>query len=443
MHANILKQRRKLDHSKVNVITLGCSKNLVDSEQLLAQLDHNGMSATHEEENSNAGTVVINTCGFIDKAKEESVNTILDYVGRKAEGLVNKVIVTGCLSHRYKDEMQAEIPEVDAWFGTNELDQLVKTLGADYKKELLGERRTTTDSHYAYLKIAEGCNRPCSFCAIPLMRGKHNSRSIEFLVDEAKFLVNKGVKEIMLIAQDLTYYGLDLYGERRLADLLKHLSDVKGLEWIRLHYAYPSGFPVDILPVMRERDNICNYLDIPLQHISDGVLKTMRRGTNRQRTEELLDTIRAEVPGIAIRSTMLVGHPGETEDDHHQLLEFLRQQRLDRVGVFTYSHEENTHAGNAFENLINEETKQRRHDEVMELQQDISFEINRSKVGQPLKTIIDRHEGDFYVGRTESDSPEVDNEVMIYTEQELHIGEFYPVEITDAMEYDLIGRIKG
>ena len=441
MHTNIRKQRRQLDPSKVNVITLGCSKNLVDSEQLLAQLDHSGMQATHEEDDSDAGTVVINTCGFIDRAKEESVNTILDYVGRKEEGRVNRVVVTGCLSHRYRDELKAEIPEVDAWFGTNELDQLVQTLGADYKKELLGERRTTTDNHYAYLKIAEGCNRPCSFCAIPLMRGKHNSRSIEFLVNEAKFLVKQGVKEIMLIAQDLTYYGLDRYGKRRLADLLQHLSDVEGLEWIRLHYAYPSGFPMDILPVMRERANICNYLDIPLQHISDGVLKAMRRGTNRQRTEALLDTIRSEVPDIAIRSTMLVGHPGETEDDHRQLLAFLAQQRLDRVGVFTYSHEENTHAGTAFEDQIDEETKQRRHDEVMELQQDISFQINRSKVGQTLKTIIDRYEGDFYVGRTESDSPEVDNEVMIYTDQPLPIGAFYPVQITDEMEYDLIGRL--
>jgi ribosomal protein S12 methylthiotransferase len=443
MHTNIFKQTRPLDQQKVNVITLGCSKNLVDSEQLLAQLDHHGMNATHEEDDSNAGTVVINTCGFIDQAKEESVNTILDYVGRKEAGLVDKVIVTGCLSHRYQDELKVEIPEVDAWFGTNELDRLVRTLGADYKKELLGERRTTTDSHYAYLKIAEGCNRPCSFCAIPLMRGKHDSRSIEFLVNEAKFLVKKGVKEVMLIAQDLTYYGLDLYGERRLDDLLKHLSDVDGLEWIRLHYAYPSGFPTDILPVMRERDNICNYLDIPLQHISDGVLKAMRRGINRTRTEALLDTIRAEVPGIAIRSTMLVGHPGETEADHEQLLAFLAAQRLDRVGVFTYSHEENTHAGTAFEDRIDDETKQRRHDEVMELQQEISFDINRSKVGHSLKTIIDRHEGDFYVGRTESDSPEVDNEVMIYTDQSLTIGDFYEVRITDAMEYDLIGRVEG
>ncbi|MEM9984893.1 MAG: 30S ribosomal protein S12 methylthiotransferase RimO [Bacteroidota bacterium] len=441
MHTNIIKQRRQLDHKKVNVITLGCSKNLVDSEQLLSQLDHGGIKATHEAADSNAGTVVINTCGFIDKAKEESVNTILDYVGRKEEGLVDRVIVTGCLSQRYQNELKTEIPEVDAWFGTNDLDRLVHTLGVDYKNELLGERRTTTDSHYAYLKIAEGCNRPCSFCAIPLMRGKHQSRSMEFLVEEAQFLVAKGVKEVMLIAQDLTYYGIDLYGKRQLADLLKRLSDVDGLEWIRLHYAYPSGFPVDILPVMRERSNICNYLDIPLQHISDGVLRAMRRGTNRKRTEALLDTIRAEVPDIAIRSTMLVGHPGETEDDQEQLLDFLESQRLERVGVFTYSHEDNTHAGTAFKDLIDEETKQRRHDEVMEVQQDISFALNRAKVGQTFKTLIDRREGDFFVGRTEADSPEVDNEVMVYTDQDLSLGDFYEVEITDALEFDLIGRV--
>jgi len=446
MHTNTIKQTRRQQESakrsnNINVITLGCSKNLVDSEQLLAQLDGSGLQATHEAPDGDAGTVVINTCGFIDKAKEESVNTILDYVGRKERGEVDKVIVTGCLSQRYKDDLKVEIPEVDAWFGTQDMDELVAELGADYRKELLGERRTTTDSHYAYLKIAEGCNRPCSFCAIPLMRGKHNSRSVEYLVDEAKFLVSKGVKEVMLIAQDLTYYGLDLYGERRLPDLLKHLSDVEGLEWIRLHYAYPSGFPVEILPVMRERSNICNYLDIPLQHIADPVLKAMRRGTNKQRTEDLLNRIREEVPGITLRTTMLVGHPGETVEAHEQLLDFIERQKFDRLGVFTYSHEENTHAGNKMEDLISEEVKEERKEEVMELQQDISFELNRAKVGKTLKTLVDRREGEIFVGRTEADSPEVDNEVMIYTDKNLEVGQFIDVNITDALEYDLIGKV--
>ncbi|MFN0203963.1 MAG: 30S ribosomal protein S12 methylthiotransferase RimO [Bacteroidia bacterium] len=430
----------KKDAAAINIITLGCSKNLVDSEVLLSQLQGNKMKATHEAENSRAGIVVINTCGFIDKAKEESVNTILDYLHLKEKGKVDKVYVTGCLSQRYKPELQAEMPEVDGFFGTQDMQDLVKTLGADYKKELVGERVLTTDSHYAYLKIAEGCNRPCSFCAIPLMRGKHDSRSIEFLVKEAEFLVSKGVKEIMLIAQDLTYYGLDIYGKRKLNDLLLHLSDVKGLDWIRLHYAYPSGFPTEILQTMRERENICNYLDIPLQHISDNVLKQMRRGINRERTEALIQQIREEVPNLTLRTTLLVGHPGETEQDHEELLDFIQKFKMDRLGVFTYSHEENTHAFGMKDDVTTED-KERRRDEIMELQQDISFELNRLKVGKTFKTLIDRKEGDYFVGRTEADSPEVDNEVMV-TGNNLKIGNFYEVKITDATEYDLMGSVE-
>jgi len=426
---------------KINVITLGCSKNLVDSEVLLSQLQGNRVDAVHEEANYDANVVVINTCGFIDKAKEESINTILDYVERKEQGEVEKVVVTGCLSHRYKDDLMQEIPEVDAWFGTTDLPDLLEELGVDYKKELVGERVLTDDGHYAYLKIAEGCNRPCSFCAIPLMRGKHNSRSIDFLVDEAKYLVSRGVKEIMLIAQDLTYYGIDLYGKRRLGDLLNALADVEGLEWIRLHYAYPSGFPTEILPIMRERENICNYLDIPLQHIADNVLKAMRRGINRKRTIDLIAKIREEIPGLALRTTLLVGHPGETEEDHQELLQFIEDFQIDRLGVFTYSHEDNTHAGNTFEDIIPEETKQRRHDEIMELQAAISLDINRKKVGTVMKAIIDREDAGIYYGRTEHDSPEVDNEVIIRSDQPLQIGSFYQVKITDALEYDLMGKV--
>ena len=440
MITNIPKHKKR-QQDKINIITLGCSKNVVDSEVLLSQLTGSGMSATHEDEHSDANVVVINTCGFIDQAKEESVNTILDYVGRKEAGEVEKVVVTGCLSQRYKDELKVEIPEVDAWFGTQDMDQLVESLGADYKKELLGERITTTDSHYAYLKIAEGCNRPCSFCAIPLMRGKHRSRDLEFLEKEARFLVSKGVKEIMLIAQDLTYYGIDLYGKRRLNDLLKTLSDIEGLEWIRLHYAYPSGFPVEILPTIRERSNICSYLDMPLQHISDRVLRHMRRGINKLRTIDLVNRIREEVPGIALRTTLLIGHPGEEEEDHEELMQFVEQMRFERLGIFTYSHEENTHAGNKFEDSVPDETKQRRFDELMEIQQDISFEHNRKLVGKNLKVLIDRAENDYFAGRTEYDSPEVDNEVIIHSDQTLKTGEFCEVFISDALEYDLIGRV--
>ncbi|MFK7972207.1 MAG: 30S ribosomal protein S12 methylthiotransferase RimO [Bacteroidia bacterium] len=442
METNPRKVKKRLE-DKINIVTLGCSKNLVDSEVLLSQLKGNKVNAVHEEQQSDANVVVINTCGFIDKAKEESINTILDYVERKEAGEIEKVVVAGCLSHRYKDDLMEEIPEVDAWFGSTHSDMpsLVKELGVDYKKELVGERILTQGSHYAYLKIAEGCNRPCSFCAIPLMRGKHDSRSIEFLVDEAKFLVSKGVKEIMLIAQDLTYYGIDIYGKRRLDDLLNALADVEGLEWIRLHYAYPSGFPTEILKTIRERKEICTYLDIPLQHISDNVLKAMRRGINRERTVKLMRQIREEVPGITLRTTLLVGHPGETEEDHQELMDFIEELQIDRLGVFTYSHEDNTHAGNVFEDLIPEEVKQRRHDEIMALQADISFEINRKKIGNTYYTIIDRFEDGVYYGRTEADSPEVDNEVIIRSETPLTVGDFYNVKVTDAMEYDLIGEI--
>jgi len=438
MYTNPSKQKRRRE--KINIITMGCSKNLVDSEVLLGQLQANGMEAVHEEEASDAKTVIINTCGFIDNAKAESINTILDYTGRKSGGEIDRVIVTGCLSQRYRTELSQEIPEVDAYFGTQDLPELLESLGADYKHELVGERNTVTDAHYAYLKIAEGCNRPCSFCAIPLMRGKHRSRTIEQLVEETEFLVSKGVKELILIAQDLTYYGIDIYGKRRLADLLNHLADVQGINWIRLHYAYPSGFPVDILPVMRERDNICKYLDIPLQHISDTVLKNMRRGINRQRTLELISRIREEIPGITLRTTFLTGHPGETTEDHEQLKDFVMETRFDRVGVFTYSHEEGTHAGNQYEDLIPEDIKELRRDEIMEIQQEISLEKNRDKIGKTYLTLVDRKEEGYFVSRTEQDSPEVDNEVMIYSDQ-LQIGEFYPVVIRDALEYDLIGEL--
>lgn len=423
---------------RVNIVTLGCSKNIVDSEVMLTQLRGNEIDA-HHETSQPANIVIINTCGFIDRAKEESINTILDYVERKEAGEVEKVYVTGCLSERYKTDLSLEIPNVDAWFGTMELPGLLHKFNADYKQELVGERITTTDSHYAYLKIAEGCDRPCSFCAIPLMRGKHKSRELADLVKEAEWLVKKGVKEVMLIAQDLTFYGLDLYRERRLNDLLKSLSDVKGLEWIRLHYAYPSGFPVEILPTMRERENICNYLDMPLQHVSDAMLKAMRRGTTRKRTEDLVAQIRAEVPGIALRTTLITGYPGETQDDHDELVDFISQARFDRLGVFKYSHEENTHAFLS-EDDVDDETKDERMAEIMMVQQEISFELNQEKVGREFKVLIDRKEGEFFAGRTEFDSPEVDNEVLVQNKG-LKVGEFYQVKVSDATEFDLIGRV--
>ena len=424
---------------KVNIITLGCSKNTVDSEVLLTQLQGNEVQATHESEEDDANIVIINTCGFIDRAKEESINTILDCVERKEAGEIEKVFVTGCLSERYKDDLTAEIPNVDAWFGTMELPSLLSKFNADYKKDLVGERVISTDSHYAYLKIAEGCDRPCSFCAIPLMRGKHKSREMDDLVKEAKWLVKKGVKEIMLIAQDLTFYGLDLYKERRLAQLLEALSDVEGLEWIRLHYAYPTGFPLDVLAVMRERDNICNYLDMPLQHISDNMLKAMRRGNNSKKTYDLLDKIKQEVPGIALRTTLIAGYPGETEEDFQELLQFVIDTKFNRLGVFKYSHEENTHAYN-FEDDVPEEVKEARVAAIMEAQQEISFAHNQEMIGLKLKVLIDRQEGEYFIGRTEYDSPEVDNEVLV-TGENAKVGEFCMVEIVDAAEFDLFGNV--
>jgi ribosomal protein S12 methylthiotransferase len=412
----------------------------VDSEVLLAQLKGNDIPALHEAE-EDASVIVINTCGFIDRAKEESINTILEYAEKKEQGEIEQLFVTGCLSERYREDLEKEIPIVDAWFGTMELPGLLHKLGADYKHELLGERTLTTQSHYAFLKISEGCDRPCSFCAIPLMRGKNQSRSIEFLTQEATFLVSKGVKEIILIAQDLTAYGMDLYGSRRLNDLLISLAGVPGLEWIRLQYAYPSQFPEEILDTMREYPNICKYLDMPLQHISDRMLKSMRRGITKRRTIELLENIRAKVPGITLRTTLIAGYPGETEEDFQELLDFVEEQKFDRLGVFPYSHEENTHAY-TLEDDVPDEIKQERVSEIMEIQQDISERINEAKVGKVFKVIIDRKEGKFLIGRTESDSPEVDNEVII--RGNLHNaqpGDFVQVLIKEAEAFDLIGEI--
>ncbi len=423
---------------KVNIVTLGCSKNLVDSEVMLTQLRANEIDTSHEDLNDDANIVIINTCGFIDNAKQESIDTILRYTDAKAEGQVEKVYVTGCLSHRYREDLEKEIPEVDAYFGTMELPLLLKKFNADYKHDLVGERTITTDAHYAYLKISEGCDRPCSFCAIPLMRGKHRSRSIEDLVKEARNLARNGVKELLLIAQDSTYYGLDLYRKRNLSELLKHLANVEGIEWIRLHYAFPSGFPRDILPVMREYDNICNYLDMPLQHGSTRVLKQMRRGITRPKTEELITEIRNEVPGIALRTTLIAGHPGEEEEDFQEMLQFVKDSRFERLGIFTYSHEEDTHAHKAMEDHVPEETKQERANAVMDVQEQISREINQQKVGQTLKVLIDRKESDWYYGRTESDSPEVDNEVLVPARgNHLRIGDFARLTITGASEFDL------
>ncbi len=427
--------------TKINLVTLGCSKNLVDSEVLLTQLRGNGLDAVHESAADDAEVVVINTCGFIDNAKQESIDTILRYVDAKQEGIIDKVYVTGCLSQRYRDDLEKEIPEVDAWFGTRDLSRLLKVFNADYRHELVGERILTNPSHFAYLKISEGCDRPCSFCAIPLMRGRHVSRPMEELVRETTNLVKNGVKELLIIAQDSTYYGLDLYKKRNLAELLKQLSDVKGIEWIRLHYAFPSGFPMDVLDVMAERPNICKYLDIPLQHGSTRMLQLMRRGITREKTEELIQNIRARVPGIALRTTMIAGHPGETEEDFLDMMAFIEKTRFDRLGIFNYSHEENTHSY-TMKDDVPDEVKQQRADAVMELQQNISLELNQRRVGETLKVIIDRKEGDTYVGRTEFDSPEVDNEVIIdATREYLRIGDFVNVRITAASDFDLNGEV--
>jgi len=431
---------KKLKRDKVNIITLGCSKNMVDSEVLSGQLNANGIKVVHENGRLDHNIVVVNTCGFIDKAKEESINTILEQVGLKKEGRLDKVYVTGCLSERYRHDLLKEIPEVDAWFGTMELPLILKQFNADYKQELVGERLLSTPKHYAYLKISEGCNRTCAFCAIPLMRGGHVSKPIEEVVAEAKRLVQMGVKEIMLIAQELTYYGLDIYKKRALPELLKHLSDVPGLHWIRLHYAYPSKFPLEVLDVMRERDNICNYLDMPLQHISDHMLKAMKRQMDKQEIYDLLAAIRDRVPGICIRTTLIAGFPGETRDDVEELKTFLEDVRLDRVGIFTYSHEENTSAYDLPDTLSAEE-KEARAQEVMEVQQEISYEKNQDKVGKEFKVIVDKLEAGRYLGRTEFDSVEVDNEVIIQADKELPIGDFVNVRITKAYDYDLEGEV--
>ena len=427
---------RTIKKDKINIITLGCSKNLVDSEVLSGQLVANAIDVVHENKKLDHNIVVVNTCGFIDKAKEESINTILDQLELKRRGKLDKVYVTGCLSERYRSDLETEMPEVDAWFGTMELPLMLKKLEADYKTELVGERLLSTPQHYAYLKISEGCNRTCSFCAIPLMRGQHISKPIEELVAEAEGLVKKGVKEVMLIAQELTYYGLDIYKKRDLPRLLNALADVKGLEWIRLHYAYPSKFPLEVLDVMRERDNICKYLDMPLQHASNNMLKAMKRNITREEMSELIAQIRERVPGICIRTTLIAGFPGETEADLEELKEFLQEHKFDRVGIFTYSHEENTSA-HLLEDNVDQETKELRAQEIMEVQQEISLEKNQDKVGKVLKVMVDKKEAGRYLGRTEFDSVEVDNEVIINTKKKLSIGEFVMVKITKAFDYDL------
>ncbi|HMG69319.1 MAG TPA: 30S ribosomal protein S12 methylthiotransferase RimO [Chitinophagaceae bacterium] len=431
---------KSLKKDKVNIITLGCSKNMVDSEVLSGQLRSNAIDVEHENKKKDHNIVIINTCGFIEKAKEESINTIIEQVNLKQKGKLDKVYVTGCLSQRYRDDLEKEIPEVDAWFGTMELPLMLKQFNVDYKSELVGERLLSTPPHYAYLKISEGCNRTCAFCAIPLMRGNHASKSMEEIVREAEGLVKKGVKEIMLIAQELTYYGLDIYKKRMLSDLLKRLSDIKGLEWIRLHYAYPHKFPLEILDVIAERNNICNYLDIPLQHAANNMLSAMKRQITREEIEELVSTIREKVPGICIRTTLIAGFPGETLDDVEELKLFLKQQRFDRVGIFTYSHEEGTSAFE-FDDDVPQEEKERRAQEIMEVQQEISFEKNQEKVGKIFKVLVDKKEAGRYLGRTEFDSVEVDNEVVIHSDKKLELGEFVNVRIVKAYDYDLEGNV--
>ena len=433
---------KTLKKNKVNVITLGCSKNIFDSEIMMAQLKANKFTVEHEAQQDDSEIVIINTCGFIDNAKQESIDTIIRYADAKAEGLVSKVYVTGCLSERYKEELQADIPEIDGYFGTRDLPRLLKTLKADYKKELVGERLLTTPSHYAYFKIAEGCDRPCSFCAIPLMSGKHVSTPLDQLVNNAKSLANQGVKELMLIAQDLTYYGLDIYKKRNLAELIDKLSDINGIDWIRLHYAFPSGFPMDVLDVMKDRPNVCNYLDMPLQHGSTAMLKAMKRGITREKTEDLIAKIRDKVPGVALRTTLISGFPGETDADFQEMYDFVERSRFERLGIFTYSHEENT---SAF--VLNDDVpaalKQERADIIMDLQAGISYDLNQAKIDQTFKVLIDKAEGEYFIGRTEFDSPEVDNEVLIKINEANHvrIGDFTNVKIISADHYDLYGNI--
>ena len=427
--------------NKINVITLGCSKNVYDSEVLMGQLAANKMDVEHESEKDDANIVVINTCGFIDNAKEESINTILEQAERKEAGSIDKLYVTGCLSERYKPDLEREITNVDQYFGTTDLPKLLKVLGADYKHELLGERLTTTPKHYAYLKIAEGCDRPCSFCAIPLMRGKHKSTPIEQLVIEAKNLAKNGVKELILIAQDLTYYGLDIYKKRRLADLLIELSKVEGVEWIRLHYAFPTGFPQDVLDVIRNNDKVCNYIDIPLQHINDEILKSMKRGTSHQKTNDLLKAFRKKVPNMAIRTSLIVGYPGETEDRFQELKQWIQDTKFDRLGVFTYSHEENTSA-HVLEDDVPDEVKKARQEEIMDLQTHISWGLNQKKIGKTFKVLFDRKEGDYFIGRTEFDSPDVDNEVLVKANDTyIRMGDFANIKIEKTDHFDLYGVV--
>lgn len=434
---------KTLKKNKVNVITLGCSKNIVDSEVLMGQLSANNIEVEHESTKNDSSIVIINTCGFIDNAKQESIDTILRFSAAKKKGQIDKLYVTGCLSERYKPDLEREIPNVDAYFGTRELPRMLKTLKADYKQELLGERLLTTPNHAAYFKISEGCDRPCSFCAIPLMRGSHISVPIEELVAQAKQLAKNGTKELMIIAQDSTYYGLDLYKERKLANLLAQLSEVDGIEWLRLHYAFPSGFPLDVLEVMKSNPKVCKYIDMPLQHITDSMLKSMRRGTTKQKTIDLVNMIRDKVPEIAIRTTLIAGYPGETEKDHDEMAEWVTNSRFDRLGIFTYSHEENTHA-----HLLNDdvpaEIKQERADNIMAIQQGISKDLNEQKIGKTFKVLFDKKEGDYFVGRTEFDSAEVDNEVLVDAASNfVRIGDFANIEITSAEDYDLFGVIAG
>ncbi|MBE50107.1 MAG: 30S ribosomal protein S12 methylthiotransferase RimO [Flavobacteriales bacterium] len=432
------KYRKK---NKINVITLGCSKNIYDSEVLMGQLSANSIDVSHESSNNDANIIVVNTCGFIDSAKEESINTILEQSHNKRNGRIDKLFVTGCLSERYKSDLKTEIPEVDEYFGTKDLPLLLKRLGADYKQELIGERCLTTPQHYAYLKISEGCDRKCSFCAIPIMRGKHRSFPIQDLVAEAKNLAEKGVKELILIGQDLTYYGLDIYKDRSLSQLILQLAKVEGIHWIRLHYAFPTGFPKDVLQVMRDNPKVCNYIDIPLQHISNNVLKSMRRGTNSNKTKELIKYFRSQVPRVAIRTTLIVGYPGETEEDFKELLNFVKESKFDRLGVFTYSHEKDTHAYKLNDN-ISEEVKQQRADDIMEAQLSISYELNKKKIGNVYNVLFDRKVGDYFIGRTEHDSPDVDNEVLVNANKfYVRLGDFAKVKIVKIDNYDLFGEL--